>query len=176
MNRRSRRPIEATIRASGREDSDPATRLGDGFREVLSYWASGVAIVAATDGDEIDAITVSSFISLSADPPLVLVSVGEQTSVLPMLLEERRFTVSILAEDQKAIAGAVAQRLPGSESVYQSLENPTIQGALGALTCRLWDEYAGGDHRIIIGEVERVWLGDDADPLVYFRREYRGLG
>lgn len=171
MTRRSRRPIEATIRHSG-GPPDPA---GAAFREAMSHWASGVAILAATDGEEIDALTVSAFAALSLDPPLVLAAVGEGASIVPMLREIGRFTVSILAADQAAIAGSVAQRLPGSERIYHSLEDPSVVGALAAIECTLRDDYDGGDHRLIVGHVERVSLGPEREPLVHFRRDYRGL-
>lgn len=171
MTRRSRRPIEATIRHSAGASSS----AGAGFRDAMSHWASGVAVLAASDGEEIDAITVSSFSALSLDPPLVLAAVGEATSIVPMLREVGRFTVSILAADQAAIAGAVAQRLPGSERIYHSLDDPSVVGALAALECTLRHDYEGGDHRIIVGHVERVSLGPEREPLVHFRRDYRGL-
>lgn len=172
MSRPTRRPIEASVRASGAGDP---VRPADLLREALSHWASGVAVLAATDGDEIDAITVSAFSALSIDPPLVLMALGEQTSILPMLREERRFIVSILAEEQRSIAGAVAQRLPGSEAAYESIDDPSVVAALATLRCALWQEYDGGDHRIIVGRVEAVSLGPERPPLVYYRREYRGL-
>ena len=174
MTRGSRRPIQPTIRAHG-ADANSASGAEDQFREALACWASGVAILAASDGEEIDALTISAFSALSADPPLVMVSVGEQTSILPMLLEEQRFTVSILAADQRATAGAIAQRLPGSEGVFDSLEDPAVKGALAVLTCSLWNAYEGGDHRIVVGRVEQISFGEAMDPLLYFRREYRDL-
>ena len=168
----NRRPIQARIDAGGAEGPGG---LPDELREALSHWATGVAVLAVSDGEELDAITVSSFSALSVDPPLVLASIGEQTSILPMLREERRFTVSILAEAQKAIAGAVAERLPGRDAAFRSVSDPTVVGALATLECALWEEYPGGDHRIVVGRVERVHLGPEAGPLVYYRRAYRRL-
>src|SRR5690606_34310895 len=105
---------------------------------------------AVSDGEEIDAITVSAFSALSLQPPLILAGIAEQASILPMLREEGRFTVSILAQDQQAIAGAVAQRLPGSDRIFAGLEDPSVPESLVVLRCSLWNDYAGGDHRIIV--------------------------
>lgn len=172
MPRSNRRPIQATIRTSPSTDgSDFEERL----REAFSHWASGVAVLAASDGEEIDAITVSAFTSLSLDPPLVLASVGEHASILPMLREEGRFVISILTEDQRGLAGSIAQRLPGSESVFASEDRPAVLESLTTLDCTLWDEYPGGDHRIVVGKVEAVSLGREDPPLVYYRRGYRTL-
>jgi flavin reductase (NADH) len=174
LTRGNRRPIQPTIRSHG-ADTNSASNTEDQFREALACWASGVAILAASDGEEVDALTVSAFSALSADPPLVMVSVGEQASILPMLLEQQRFTISILAAGQRATAGAIAQRLPGSEEVFDSLEDPAVKGALVVLDCALWNAYEGGDHRIVVGRVERISFGEAMDPLLYYRREYREL-
>lgn len=172
MTQRSRRPIEASIRTP---TSEKRAQPGELLREALSHWASGVAVLAASDGEEIDAITVTAFTGLSLDPPLVLVGLGEQTSILPMLREERRFVISILAAGQQAVAGVVAQRLPGLADIFEGPEEPAVVDAMVHLTCTLWREYEGGDHRIIVGEVERVSFGRETDPLLYHHREYRSM-
>lgn len=172
MSRFDRRPIKATIRAHG---SVAGTDFDERLREALSHWTSGVAVLASSDGEEIDAITVSAFTSLSIDPPLVLLSVGEQASILPMLREVGRFVVSILSQDQQPVAGSIAQRLPDSESSFVAADRPAVRDSLATLDCTLWEEYPGGDHRIVVGRVESVSLGPDARPLVYHRRSYRTL-
>lgn len=171
----SRRPIQATIRTG---PGDPA---GEGvaaqLREALSHWASGVAVLAATDGEEVEAITVTAFSAVSMDPPLVLVCVGVSSPILPALLEARRFTVGFLAAADRRTASYVAQRLPLDRPLFPDpAADPVMPGALATLVCRLWEDHPGGDHRILVGEVERVELGPDADPLLYYRREYRALG
>lgn len=167
-----RRPIQASIRGGGA--GEPG-RPGDELREALSHWASGVAVLAASDGDEIDAITLTGFSALSLDPPLVMAAIGAHASILPMLREERRFVVSILTMEQRAAAGTVAQRLPGMDAIFTDVTDPSVVDALVTLDCTLWEEYDGGDHQIVIGRVERTSLGPEVDPLLYYRREYRGL-
>ncbi|HEX7243870.1 MAG TPA: flavin reductase family protein [Longimicrobiaceae bacterium] len=169
----SRRPIQPTIRMGG---EDPASGLGARLREALACWASGVAVVAVTDGDEVEAMTATAFSAVSVDPPLVLVCVGVHAPIVPTLLEERRFTVGFLSEDDRRTASYVAQRLPLDRPLFPAEGDPVPAGALAALVCRLWAEYPGGDHVILVGEVERVELGREAGPLLYFRREYRVLG
>ncbi len=172
----SRRPIQAGIRSSAPEAREEGAALREKLREALSRWASGVAVLAVNDGEEVDAITVTAFSAVSLDPPLVLVCVNEQSASLPMLLEERRFTLNVLADDERGAATAFAQRLPIPEPRLPAEGDAVLRGALVSLVCRLWREYPGGDHRILVGEVERIEFGRESGPLVYFRREYRGLG
>lgn len=148
------------------------------FREALARWPSGVTVVTTREGDDpaspILGITVSSFCSLSLDPTLILIAIGEGQPILPALLRSR-FTVNILGADQSALSEYYARR---SEQALQPVfvEDETLAGSRAALICTLWREYPGGDHRILVGLVERVWLGPPDDPLIYARREYRRLG
>ena len=57
----------------------------DRFREALGAWASGVTIVACRTEGRVVATTVSSFMSLSLDPPLIVVAVGPNATVRPFL-------------------------------------------------------------------------------------------
>lgn len=170
-----RRPIHATIRTRANEPATEAESMSRQLREVRSQWASGVGILAVSDGEDLEAITVTAFNTVSLDPPLVLVCVDEQSAILPMLLEERRFTVNVLPEDAQRTASMIASRMPLHEMPFAREGDPLLEGALLSLVCRLWSAYPGGDHRIIVGEVERIDPGANAAPLLYFEREYRGL-
>ncbi len=145
------------------------------LRDVRSLWASGVAILAVSDGDDLEAVTVTAFNTVSLDPPLVLACLDEQSAILPMLLDERRFTVNVLPEDAQRTASMVAGRMPLHDLPFAQEGDPLLEGALVSLVCRLWNVYPGGDHRIVVGEVERIELGATVAPLLYFGREYRGL-
>lgn len=170
----SPRPIQPSIHthAQGPDDGDAALR--EAFRDALSGWASGVAVVAVREDDEVVAVTVSAFASVSMYPPLVLVCIDEHGHILPSLLAERRFTVSLLAESQKRLAAGFAEKLPAAADPF-SADDPVLHGSLTALVCTLWQAYPGGDHRIVVGRVERVVAGEDEAPLLYHGRRYRGL-
>ena len=145
------------------------------LREARSLWASGVAVVAVNDEGDREAITVTAFNVVSLDPPLVLVCVDEHAAILPMLLELRRFTVNVLPEAAQRTASTVANRMPLRDLPFAPDGDPLLAGALVALVCRLQDAHPGGDHRILVGEVERIEFGRDAPPLLYFGRDYREL-
>lgn len=163
------RPIQPGIRTPGDPGPDEAL-----LREAWAHWATGVSILAVRDGDDVDALTVSAFVPLSLRPPLVLVSLGNDASVLTTLLEVGRFTVNVLPAGAERQAGLAASRSPLGELPF-SAGDPVLEGALVSLVCRHTEDHAGGDHRIVIGAVEAVRLGPEAGPLLYFRREYRAL-
>jgi flavin reductase (NADH) len=170
----SPRPIQPGIatRPGDAEDGDASLRTA--FREALSGWASGVAVVAVRDDDEVVALTVSAFTSVSMYPPLVLVCIDEQGHLLPSLLDAGRFTVSLLAEGQKRLAAWYAGKPPSTDDPFTGAD-PVLHGSLSGLVCSVWEAYPGGDHRIVVGRVERVVPGDDDAPLLYHQRQYRRL-
>ena len=171
------RPIQPTIRTHS-DTSEPDGGVSpQEYREALAHWATGVAVLAASDGDEVEAITVTAFSPLSAEPPLVLACLGNDAAVLYVLEDAGRFTVNLLAAEDRRAASAFSQRMPPEPGRFSAGPDPVLRGALVSLVCRLRETYPGGDHRIVVGQVERIVLGDeDADPLLYYRREYRTLG
>lgn len=170
----SGRPIQPGVNTGPAGEEPAAGPSPAEFRDALAYWASGVTVLTATDGEEVEALTVSAFTSVSVRPPLVLVCVGNDAGILPMILEEGRFTVNLLAEGDHLAAVTVAQKLPLAAGRVGP--DAVLLGALVSLVCRVTEAHPGGDHRIVVGEVERVERGDEAAPLLYYRREYRALG
>ncbi len=144
------------------------------FREAMARFASGVTVVAARRDEEVRAMTVSAFASLSLSPPLVLVCLDEKSKLLPVLLASGRFSINLLGEDQHALSDHFAGRRQMSQ-VTLSGDPPRLPESLATLVCRLWQNYPGGDHALVVGEVQEVELGSVRAPLVYWHRQYRRL-
>lgn len=169
-----RSSITGSVRA-GVDDGPQRSPLQREFAEAMSRWASGVAVVAVRNGPSIAAITATSFASVSLEPPMVLVCVAEHATVLPLLTEGERFAVSILTGEQRRLASLYADRGPLGRERFAREDDPVVSDALAAVGCTVRHDYAGGDHRIIVAEVDRVTVGPDEAPLLYFDREYRTL-
>ncbi|AFH38986.1 4-hydroxyphenylacetate 3-monooxygenase reductase subunit [Thermus thermophilus] len=145
--------------------------MKEAFKEALARFASGVTVVAARHGEEERGMTATAFMSLSLEPPLVALAVSERAKLLPVLEGAGAFTVSLLREGQEA----VSEHFAGRPKEGIALEGGRVKGALAVLRCRLHALYPGGDHRIVVGLVEEVELGEEGPPLVYFQRGYRRL-
>ena len=149
------------------------------FRSALGRFATGVTVITAEtrDGAPIG-LTISSFNSVSLDPPLILWSLSKKAATLPDFQAARRYVVHVLSAKQLHLAkqfaqGPQAQRFSGI---------PTERTPLGTLKlkeadCAAWFEcynlvqHEGGDHIVFIGQVERCHRSL-ALPLVYHAGDF----
>ncbi|MDJ0657344.1 MAG: flavin reductase family protein [Xanthomonadales bacterium] len=153
---------------------------GDSFREIMGHFATGVAVVTTVTESGTDAgITVNSLASVSLQPPLVLWSIGRDSAWFGQFSRCLRFVVHILAEDQQTLSDRFAQV---GDNLFEGLEldrSPEgialIRGCHGSLNCRSAAQYPGGDHVILLGEVESMCTARDTRPLIYHRGGYCGL-
>jgi flavin reductase (DIM6/NTAB) family NADH-FMN oxidoreductase RutF len=155
--------------------------IDQAFRRSLGEFATGVAVITARgQGEELIGMTMSSFNSVSLDPPLVLFSVDRKANSLPAMLQAKGFAVNVLAREQENISNRFARALSDKwAEVKRSVghaEAPLITGALAHFECESYANYDGGDHVIFVVRVLRhaVRAGNPA-PLIFFRGRYRDL-
>lgn len=158
--------------------SDDAARRQ--FRDTLGQFATGVTVMTmvSPSGDPIG-ITVSSFNSLSLDPPLILWSISKSSVSYEYFCVGDSFAVNVLAEDQEDLAITFSKTgedkyqgikmLPGLDSV------PLISGCVVYFECKVDARHPGGDHDIVIGRVRRIFNAGGA-PLLFYGGALRALG
>lgn len=142
------------------------------FREAMARWASGVAIVSVRDEQGVGATTVSSFSSLSLEPPLVLFALSHASRTLKRVEASKRFTVSVLSAAQREVAVRCAK---GEADGSAFDEGAFVRGCLAGLSCTLLDVHRYGDHLLLIGRVVGVQRGAEQEPLLYWNRAYRAV-
>jgi 3-hydroxy-9,10-secoandrosta-1,3,5(10)-triene-9,17-dione monooxygenase reductase component len=167
--------------------SAPKTRPAvdpDAFRHVLGHFATGVTVVTALlDGDP-RGVTVSAFMSVSLDPPLVLVALDQARSLGPVIQAAGAYAVSILGVDDAHLSECFAGALvtPDRASFCGAawrpgvLGSPILDRAIASIECRLEQVVRVGDHVFLVGRVVAA-TGDDRHPppLLYYRRRYHRL-
>ncbi len=151
------------------------------LRDTLGMFATGVTVVtAAGDGGEPVGLTVSSFNSVSLDPPLVLFSIDRGALSLPALRRAPGYAVSVLSANQielsQRFADAGSDKWAGLDLEYGCSGAPLIPEAIACFECRPYAVHDGGDHEIFVGEVMAYRSAPAAAPLVFFGGEYRSLG
>ncbi len=156
--------------------------IREDFKDALASWASGVSIVATRAGGLVHGVTVSSFASLSLDPPLVIACIAARSRLSPMVREARRFAISLLSADQGEASAAFARSGREPAPAFVGIDEdrtpsgmPVVAGAMAHLDCELHSELAVGDHTILVGLVVEAVTHPDKSPLLYYRRAYRRL-
>jgi flavin reductase (DIM6/NTAB) family NADH-FMN oxidoreductase RutF len=151
----------------------------DLFRAVAGNWATGVAVVTTIDAARRPfGLTANSVTSLSLSPQQYLVCVDRRATSLPALLESRLFCLNFLAEDQEAVARVFASKQPDKFDgvAWRRLPTglPVIEGALAQIGCDVVAVHEGGDHLIVVGQVNHLGLGS-GQPLLWFRSAFQRL-
>jgi 3-hydroxy-9,10-secoandrosta-1,3,5(10)-triene-9,17-dione monooxygenase reductase component len=144
------------------------------FRDALSYWSSGVTIIASRQAERVVATTVSAFMSLSLEPPLVLFALGANATILPFLQPGEACGISLLAERQRRLATIHADPYPVGPDPFAGTV-PLVEDALVGLRCTVAETHGGGDHTVIIAAVDGARIAGGEDPLIRFQRRYHGL-
>ena len=148
------------------------------IRQAMRLWASGVAVITAAYEDERHGMTVSSFTSISLEPPLLMVALQKTTRTSKLVLRAQAFGVTILSDGQKELSDRFAGRADESGDrmegvITDMLETgaPFIRGGLAYFDCRLRQTVDAGTSLIFIGEVlaARQFEGR---PLIYHNRQY----
>lgn len=150
------------------------------FRKVLGHFATGITVVTATlpDGKRFG-FTVNAFSSLSLNPPLVLVCVGNGGEAGAAMDAATHFAVNFLSDQQENLSRQFSARVPDRYEGVAFKAGPTgaplLDGCIGYLECRKTAAHVEGDHTIIIGEVLAAEAQDTGLPLLYFRSGYRKI-
>jgi flavin reductase (DIM6/NTAB) family NADH-FMN oxidoreductase RutF len=160
--------------------------MEDQFTGALSAWAAGVTLVTIADGRDDVGTTVSAFMPVSLDPPLLLVSLALDSYPAEVLsrpsLPAVRFAVTLLSAAQKMLAGRFAAE--GRPSARLALDDvPHVRGSLSgalipseglaALECSVARRVPAGDHLLVSASVIGVpYTAETGDPLIRFRGRY----
>ncbi|MEB4616238.1 flavin reductase family protein, partial [Leucobacter sp. M11] len=138
-------------------------------------FASGITVVTALDAaGRPHGATVSAFTAVSMDPPLAQVTL-HRGSRAAVLLDRAPFAINVLAVRQRELAEHFSGRTVPEEPAWRLDRGmPVLEGNVATFECRPWNIYDGGDHIIVVGEIERIDLSDE-EPLLVHRGRFRGL-
>jgi flavin reductase (DIM6/NTAB) family NADH-FMN oxidoreductase RutF len=156
------------------EGDDPALAL----RRTLGMFATGVTVITTLKGEQVHGMTANAFMSVSLDPPLVLVSLDRRTKMCGLLYEGSHYGVSVLCDSQAALSDWFAGRAANgaAEPRFEVVrETPLVGGALAHFVARVERSYWGGDHSLFLGRVEYARQHSGA-PLLFHAGRYVSSG
>src|SRR5690242_17142592 len=147
-----------------------ASSLDSGqFRSALGRFASGVTVVTACYQDQTHGMTANAFVSVSLNPPLVLVSLDNRSYMHRILPRVGRYGVSVLAENQQALSNHFAGHTIEGLRIHFTTRNeiPLLEGAVAYFVVQVIDAHPAGDHSLYIGRVDYFESRDDK-PLLFY--------
>ncbi len=159
--------------------STAATECRD-FRAALGSYATGVTVITAltAEGEPVG-VTISSFNSVSLEPPLILWSLSAASPKLAAFLSASHYAINVLAAGQQELSDRFASRRPDHFAGLPQRAGlggaPLLEGCCAWFECTHEAQYPGGDHLILVGRVERYAVGEEASPLIFHGARYREL-
>ena len=145
------------------------------LRRVAGHFATGVMVLTAEHEGRPCGLTVNAFMTVSLEPPLVLVSIGRGSRSLPCVEGASRFALSILAEGQEEISRLFASKDEDKLGKVRTQAGqsgmPLLEGAIAHLECRTARRVEGGDHVLFLAEVEAV-RSHAGSPLLFYQGRY----
>ena len=149
------------------------------LRGALGQFPTGVCIVTATVTGEQIGMTISSFNTLSLQPPLVLFSIARRAMSLPLWEKAKGYAVNVLSEKQRDLSNRFAKSLGRKWqgiTFGQGLAGaPIFPGVAAAFECAPYAIHDGGDHLLFVAEVKRFRTDSDRLPLVFSQGRYAAL-
>lgn len=143
------------------------------FRDAMGQFATGITVVTGNFEEETYGMTVNAFMSVSLNPKLITVSIGNNAFLYNKLQNLDRFGVSVLKESQKDLSKIYARQMEkGKDIIFESLDGaPVIKGSMVTLSCQVCDTVKAGDHMLYIARVMDLQI-KEGNPLIYFGSQY----
>jgi len=151
----------------------------ESFKAAMRYWVAGVTIVTSYLEGIQHGMTVSSFTSISLIPPMILVSMAQETRTHWLVTQSLVFGVTILDSSQTWISDRFAGRNGSEDDRFVGVEtetlisgSPFIRGGLAYFDCRVVQQVPAGTSTVFFAEVMAARNREEGDPLVYSDRTY----
>jgi flavin reductase (DIM6/NTAB) family NADH-FMN oxidoreductase RutF len=152
-------------------------------KAALRSFTYGLYAVTCRNGEQANAFTANWLTQASFDPPLVAVSVENDSRSLPMIRSSGFFAVNVLASGDRELAGSLGKpsrsapgKLAGVDYSYGVTGCPLLKRAIAAVECRVVAEMPAGDSTIVLGEVVTAHKLGDAAPLTMAETGFRHFG
>ena len=151
------------------------------FREAMSRYGAAVHVVTTDGAGGKTGFTATAIVSVSDNPPTILICINRKSAAGPLLAENGVFCVNTLGADAQGIADVFAGRTGAklaerfNVGTWSMLTTgaPVLTTAIVACDCRIIEIKAVASHNVIFGVVESIAFGPAAPALVYHARSYK---
>ncbi len=150
------------------------------FKNAMRRFASGVTVVTSVREGTPRGVTVSSFSSVSLEPPSVLICINREARSYLFIATSRIFCVNVLSAGQRSLAerfsGKIREKQFADVAYYIDQTGAAVlEGTLAHVDCEVLEEHRSGSHSIFIGKVISC-SSRDGEPLGYFNGTFARFG
>jgi 3-hydroxy-9,10-secoandrosta-1,3,5(10)-triene-9,17-dione monooxygenase reductase component len=158
---------------------DPRAQVDPSMlREAMSRLVTGVAVVTARAPEGNIGLTVSSFTSVSLEPPTVLVCLNTAGRAYAAIIAAGSYAVNILGGSHGWLAKRFSVPGLGQDERFRDLDlftsltgSPLVEGTVAWLDCAVRHDYKVGTHGIVVAEVMAAGIDAGGEvPLAYYQR------
>ncbi len=164
---------------SMKKEVEQTPDLVQNYRNTIGLFATGVTVLIIENEGDVRCMTANAVSSLSLDPVQLLVCPSKKAAFSELLKEGAHFTVNILGIHQEDVsnhfAGAKTEldEIPYEQLFSDTSSAPRLKDCIASFSCKINKQYDGGDHWIVVGEVEDLYKNDaDIEPLLFFGGKY----
>ena len=150
------------------------------LRKGFSSFATGVTVITCLDDhQQAHGITISSFNTVSLEPPLILWSLKKHSRLMPFFEVGHRQLIQVLERGQESLAMHFAtvkeNQFDGVAHHVTTNGLTQIDHCVAYYECETIFVYAGGDHNIIVAKVLQLQNHPERDPLIFAKSKFVGL-
>ena len=150
------------------------------LRKAFSSFATGVTVITGIgNSNQAVGVTISSFNTVSLDPPLVLWSLSERSILVDAFSVGKKQLLHVLERSQEDLAMRFAKstgdQFTGINFTTEASGLTKLQDCVAYFECETIAVHPGGDHRIIVARIVNLHHHEERDPLVFSRSQFMGL-
>lgn len=150
------------------------------LRKAFSSFATGVTVITGIgNSNQAVGVTISSFNTVSLDPPLVLWSLSARSVLVDAFAVGKKQLIHVLARSQEDLAMRFAKstgdQFTGINFTTEASGLTKLQDCVAYFECETIAVHPGGDHRIIVARIVNLHHHEERDPLVFSRSQFMGL-
>ena len=153
------------------------------YRDAMSCFAGAVHVVTTAGPAGRRGTTVIATCSVSDNPPTILVCLNRGSAENELFVQNGVFALNTLPGHHQELAAAFSgltglsqdERFAVGDWDVIDTGAPTLRDAVAVFDCRLVDTKEVATHRILIGRVTGLRIGDKTSSLIYLDRGYHTI-
>ena len=146
------------------------------FRNACGEFATGVTLITSRNEDgSIHGMTANGFISVSLDPPLIAVSIGNNQKMCETIKKSGSYGVSILKDIHTDHCSHFAgKHNPDLQVDFQDYESvPILNNSLAHFVTEVYNAHVEGDHTLFIGKVLNFETAEEGQPMLFHKGQFK---